>query len=96
MNDQSAVQSTSATYGELIDILTKNVKIVHGIVAEIDFMFKGLQRCIMQSKLFDQIDFTILHVKNIAAPVRSSLRGGRKLCVSELCPYHERKWIPRV
>ena len=52
---------------------------------DIDFMFKRLKRCILQSELFDQIDFMVLHVKNIAAPVRPSLRGGSKLCVSELC-----------
>ena len=46
-------------------------------------MFKRLKRCILQSELFDQTDFTILHVKNIAAPVRSSLREGSRLCVSE-------------
>ena len=35
-------------------------------------------------------------VKNIAAPVRPSLRGGSKLFGSELSLYRERKWVPRI
>ena len=35
-------------------------------------------------------------VKNIAAPVRPSLRGGSKLFGSELSLYREKKWVPRI
>ena len=65
------------------------------IVADILIYVQRLKRCILQLELFDQIDFCDT-AKNIAAPVRASLRGGNKLCGSVPYLHHEKKWIPRI
>ena len=91
------VADKAPTYGELIliDFLES---------AEAQCLDSGNVNEILCSKVKEAYpNFRIVRpkrfydtVKNIAAPVRPSLRGDSKLVGSELSLYRERKWVPRI
>ena len=89
------VADKAPTYGELIDFLDS---------AEAQCLDSGNVNEILCSKVKEAYpNLRIARpkrfydtVKNIAAPVRPSLRGDSKLVGSELSLYRERKWVPRI